>query len=401
MTQTTQFLIKHGLPLVFVAVFLEQMGLPLPALPWLMAAGALAAIGQFNLLLGLAVTVIACLVADGIWFYLGRYRGNQVLGLLCRISLEPDSCVRRTQNVFTRYGLRGVLVAKFVPGLSTVAPPLAGMAGVGAGRFLSVDALGALLYGGCFIMLGYFFSSQIQQIGEVLASIGGSALGLIAGLIGLYLGFKFWQRQRLLRDLRMARITVDELRRKQEAGEDVVVLDLRSSAAVELDPSIIRGAVRFNLADIEKRQHELPRDREIIVYCSCPNEVSSARVALSLQRKGFARVRPLLGGIDAWREQKYPMEPRPSEGATTIGTAPLIREKVAANVASIPLPGDNENHPAKGGNATVSILLAVTALLWVAGCKPKSHVTPPPIVEVAPVTVADVPIYHEWAGTLQ
>src|SRR5690348_11520312 len=125
MSHASQFLIRHGLPLVFAAVFVEQMGAPLPALPWLLAAGALAALRQFNLALGLLVAVAACLIADAIWFYLGRYRGNQVIGLLCRISLEPDSCVRRTQNVFTRFGLPGVLVAKFVPGMSTVAPPLA------------------------------------------------------------------------------------------------------------------------------------------------------------------------------------------------------------------------------------------------------------------------------------
>src|SRR5260370_22412925 len=130
MTETSQFLINHGLPLVFGAVLLEQMGLPLPAIPWLLAAGALSATGKFSLFLGIGVTVIACLLADGFWFYLGRHRGNQVLGLLCRISLEPDSCVRRTQNVFTRYGLKGVVVAKFLPGLSTVVPPLSGVSGM-------------------------------------------------------------------------------------------------------------------------------------------------------------------------------------------------------------------------------------------------------------------------------
>src|SRR5215471_1298482 len=155
MTEASQFLIKHGLPLVFAAVFVEQMGLPIPALPWLLAAGALSATGQCNLGLGLLVTVIACLAADAFWFYLGRYRGNQVVALLCRISLEPDSCVRRTQNVFTKYGLRGVLVAKFLPGMSTVAPPLAGMYGVSAPRFLSVDGLGAALYGACLLGFGY------------------------------------------------------------------------------------------------------------------------------------------------------------------------------------------------------------------------------------------------------
>ena len=401
MTVTTQFLINHGLPLVFVAVFIEQMGLPLPALPWLMAAGALSATGQFSLLLGLTVTVIACLVADAFWFYLGRYRGNQVLGLLCRISLEPDSCVRRTQNVFTRYGLRGVLVAKFVPGLSTVVPPLAGMAGVSASRFLLMDAVGSLLYGGCFICLGYFFSNQIQQIGEALAGIGGSALGLIAGLAGLYVGFKFWQRHRLLRELRMARITVDELRRKQEAGEDVTVLDLRSRSAVEQDPSIIRGAVLFSLDDIEKRQHELPRDREIIVYCSCPNEVSSARMALALQRRGFTRVRPLLGGIDAWREQKYPLDSWLTEVAATVKSV-VEHQEPPAETPPLAAPSTASAKPsAKGGNAKVAALVSAIAVIWVVGCKAKAHVAPPPpTVELALVTRADVPIYHEWIGVL-
>ena len=156
MNETTQFLVNHGPPIVFVAVFLEQMGLPLPVVPLLLAAGALSATGKFSLLFGLGITVLACLIADTFWFYLGRYRGHRVLGLLCRISLEPDSCVRRTQNVFTRYGLRGVVVAKFVPGLGTVAPPLAGMAGVKVGRFLLADGLGFAALRGQFHFPGLF-----------------------------------------------------------------------------------------------------------------------------------------------------------------------------------------------------------------------------------------------------
>jgi membrane protein DedA with SNARE-associated domain/rhodanese-related sulfurtransferase len=319
MSETSQFLVSHGLPLVFVAVLVEQMGLPLPALPWLLAAGALSAAGKFSLPLGLGATVTACLIADAVWFYLGRYRGNQVLALLCRISLEPDSCVRRTQNVFTKYGLRGVLIAKFVPGMSTVAPPLAGMSGLSAGRFLFVDGAGSLLYGGCLLGFGYFFSHQIDQIGSAIARIGGSALSLVAGLVIVYIAYRAWQRQRLLRELRTARITVDELRQKLADGETPLIFDLRSSAAVEQDPALIQGAIHVSLEDLEKRSNEFPRDRDIIVYCSCPNEVSSARVALLLQRKGFTRVRPLLGGIDAWREQNYPMEPR----ATLVARASL------------------------------------------------------------------------------
>jgi len=310
LNETSQFLIRHGLPLVFAAVFVEQMGLPIPALPLLLAAGALSAAGKFSFALGIAATVIACLIPDVFWFYLGRYRGNQVLNFLCRISLEPDSCVRRTQNVFTRYGMRGVVVAKFFPGMSTVAPPLAGMAGVPIGQFLFFDGLGALLYGSSLLYLGYLFSNQIEQIAAAISHVGGGALSLMVGLAVLYVTYKFWQRRRLLRELRMARITVAELRQKLEAGENPVILDLRSRAELERDPSIIQGAIHLVLDEIEERRHEFPQDRDLIVYCSCPNEATAAKVALLLQRHGFTRVRPLLGGIDAWREGNHPMEVR-------------------------------------------------------------------------------------------
>jgi membrane protein DedA with SNARE-associated domain/rhodanese-related sulfurtransferase len=326
---TTQFLVEHGAPILFVAVFLEQMGLPLPVVPLLLAAGALSATGQFNLLFGLGIAVLACLIADTIWFYLGRYRGHRVLGLLCRISLEPDSCVRRTQNVFTRYGLRGVVVSKFVPGFGTVAPPLAGMAGVKVSRFLLADGLASVLYGGGFLFLGYLFSNQIQQIAAAMAHIGGSLLSLIVGLGVIYIGFKYWQRQRILRKLRMARITAAELRRKQVAGEEVVIIDLRPGEDLALDPSLIPGAVHLGMEEIEHRHHGIPRDREVIVYCSCPNEVSSARVALSLQRRGVTRVRPLLGGIDAWRKLNYPLEQasRPPKSLTPIHPGAAAQDK--------------------------------------------------------------------------
>ena len=318
------------------------MGLPLPASPWLLAAGALSAIGKFSLLSGISIALLACLIADIIWFYLGRHRGNQVLGLLCRISLEPDSCVRRTQNVFTRYGVRGLVVAKFVPGLSTVAPPLAGMSGMNFAHFLFFDGFGSLLYGGSFLLLGYFFSNQIQQIVEALASVGASALRLVVAVVIGYIAFKYWQRHRLLRELRMARVTVGELHEKQGAGEDVVILDLRSSAALQEDPALIQGAIHISLEDIEKRHHEIPRDRDVIVYCSCPNEVTSARVALLLHKKGFTRVRPLQGGIDAWRDQKYPMATGTSVIPGNSGTGAVSSETASLNAAATPILVHNE-----------------------------------------------------------
>jgi membrane protein DedA with SNARE-associated domain len=310
MAEILDFLSRHGPSVLFAAVFVEQMGIPLPASPWLLAAGALGATGKPHWSVALASGACGSMLADVIWFYLGRFGGQRILNFLCRISLEPDSCVRRTQDLFTKYGMRGVIVAKFIPGLSTMAPPMAGNSGISAPRFFFFDSLGSLLYTGSFILVGGLFSHQLDRILGALESIGTGALATVAGLVALYLGHKFYQRQRLLKQLSMARITVDDLHQKLETGENVIILDLRSSAEVERDPSLIRGARHITMDELKSTQQNFPRDQDIILYCSCPNEVSSARMALLLQRNGFTRVRPLLGGLDAWREHKYPTELR-------------------------------------------------------------------------------------------
>jgi len=310
MNEVLQFVTRHGAAVVFAAVFIEQLGVPLPATPWLLAAGALAATGKIDLFVAIITATFASILASAIWFYLGRYRGTRVLTLLCRISLEPDSCVRRTQNLFTQYGTRGIIVAKFIPGLSTLVSPLAGSSGIKASRFFFFDGLGSFLYAAGVIFLGVLFSKQLEQIISALESLGGGALALALGLLALYIGYKFFQRHRLLRELRMARITVDELNQMLEAGESPVVLDVRALADIERDPLLIRTARHMTLDEVETRHHEIPRDRDIVLYCSCPNEASAARVALLLRRKGVVRVKPLLGGIDAWRDRNYPMERR-------------------------------------------------------------------------------------------
>lgn len=310
MSEIYEMLLRHGIAILFLVVFIDRIGIPLPSAPWLLVAGALVVAGKINWLTALLATALGALLADMIWFYFGRHYGTRVMSLLCRIAFEPDSCARRTQDFFTRYGARGLVVSKFVPGLSILAPPLAGNAGVSTPRFLFFDGLSSLVHGGCFILLGVLFSRQLQQIVHALVDMGRGAIGVIAGLAALYIGYKYFQRCRLLRKLRVARITVDELHQKQESGENPVLLDLRPDFELKQDPTMIRGAIHMTMDEVERRHQEIPRDCDIILYCSCPNEVSSAKVALELHRKGIMRVRPLLGGIDAWRKRNYPTEPR-------------------------------------------------------------------------------------------
>jgi len=293
-----QFLIDHGASVLFWVVFVEQAGLPIPAIPLLIAAGALVGAGKISVVTVLLVPVAASLPPDLVWYYLRRVKGGKVLGFLCRISLEPESCVRDTENLFHRNGPRALLLAKFLPGFSTVTPPLAGITGMGAAAFLFYDAVGAL------------FSNQLEQLVLLFDQTGGWFLTIVgAGLAG-FIGYKFFHRQKFLRDLRMAKITVDELKQRMDAGDLITVVDVRHPLALELDPETIPGALNFLMEEIEHRHQEIPRDRDIILYCSCPNEVSSARTAFLLKKKGVHRVRPLEGGLDAWRERKFPIERR-------------------------------------------------------------------------------------------
>ena len=190
MNDIAQFLIHYGLPFLFMVVFVEQLGFPIPALPWLLIAGALSASGQFNLPLGILVTILACLFSDTIWFGLGRRRGNQVIRFLSRFSLELKSCVRRADEDLNRRRLFGVLLSKFVPGIGTVAPPLAGMSGINPARFLFVDAVGSFLYAVCWLSVGYVFSPQIARIEAVVARIGLSLFLLIVTAVIVYLVYR-------------------------------------------------------------------------------------------------------------------------------------------------------------------------------------------------------------------
>lgn len=268
MDETIQFLIRHGYALLFAWVLLEQIGLPVPAIPLLLAAGVLAGSGRMDLALAVGLAVIAALVADLFWYYLGRYRGSRVLRLLCRISLEPDSCVRRTEDVFARHGAQSLLVAKFVPGLNTAAPPLAGIFRMPVSRFMLFDGLGAFLWVATFTGLGYMLSDQLEHIAAYSLRWGSWLLVALVGSLAAYILWKYVQRQRFLRRLRIARITPKELMERLTAGDEVMIVDLRQPLDVEALPYMIPGALRMAMEELEKRHQEIPRDRDIVLYCS-------------------------------------------------------------------------------------------------------------------------------------
>jgi membrane protein DedA with SNARE-associated domain len=262
------FLLRHGYAVLFVIVMVEQAGVPLPALPVLLAVGALAAAGHLSLAVALLVVVAACLVSDLAWFELGRRHGARILALLCRISLEPDSCVRRTENVLAAGGARALLFAKFLPGLSTVAPPVAGMMRMRLARFLLWDVAGALLWSGTYFAVGYVFSAQLERVAELVLGLGRGLGAVVAGALALYVLWKYAQRRRFIREIAVARITPEELRRKLDAGEDVVVVDLRHSMEFEADPAMVPGAIHLLPEELDARHGEIPRDKDVVLYCT-------------------------------------------------------------------------------------------------------------------------------------
>lgn len=296
---------QYGLTVVILNVLLDQIGLPVPAVPTLIVAGAFTADGQLSLSALFVGSVAACLIADCGWYWVGQTYGIRVLKTLCRISLEPDSCVSQTQTRFERWGVNSLIIAKFVPGLAIIAPPMAGAMRIGWMRFIALSTLSAALWSGCALLAGVLFRAQIQQLLLGLDQLGTALVLVGISVLALYIAFKWWQRARFYALLRMARIGVSELYELMQVGAAPVVIDVRSATARALEPRWIPGALNISLSEVGQRLKDLPRDRDIIVYCTCPSEASAARVAKVLMNHGFKRVRPLHGGLDAWLAAGY------------------------------------------------------------------------------------------------
>jgi membrane protein DedA with SNARE-associated domain len=268
MEHTLRFLLENGSLVLLVFVLAEQGGLPVSAVPIMLAAGALAATGRLSLAAAIATSTIATMIPDLLWYRLGQSRGASILKLLCRVSLEPDTCVRRTENVFSRHGSFSLIYSKFVPGLSMAAPPLAGLFRMGLARFILFDGLGAMLWSLAYILPGYVFHRQLEGVARFLLRTGGWLGLLIAASLGGYILWRYLHRRRVLRELMDARITPEELYRKLQNGENVAVVDLRHRIDVELDAARIPGALWIPVEELPGRATEIPKDREVVLYCS-------------------------------------------------------------------------------------------------------------------------------------
>jgi membrane protein DedA with SNARE-associated domain/rhodanese-related sulfurtransferase len=338
--------LRYGLGLAFVGVLATQIGLPIPSFPILVVVAALSARGDYNVAQVIAVAVLACLLADFAWYRAGARFGRRVLAAMCRISLSPESCVRQTQAIYERWGAPSLLVAKFVPGFGAVATAMAGVVGVRLLAFVSFDAIGATLWAGAASMLGWIFRDAVGDALRVIEAAGRVGLAAVTCALVLYLIFKVVQRQRLVRHLRMGRVSVDELQAMLNEESAPLLIDVRSPDSRK--GGVIPGSVGIEGHVPDEDLRGLPGSDEVIIYCACPNEAAAASVAKRLLKVGFRRVRPLKGGIDAWVASGLPLE-LPSEAQRArkgVRGAPPATVGVPATVALTADVGTAEEHEA-------------------------------------------------------
>jgi membrane protein DedA with SNARE-associated domain/rhodanese-related sulfurtransferase len=301
MAQLSQLIHTYGVLIVFGTVLLEQIGLPIPAFPILIIAGAMAMdsdAGSTGWLLALAASVAGCLISDYFWFRAGRHYGKRILRLLCKISLSPDSCVSQTEDNFGRWGAKSLVVAKFIPGFNTIAPPLAGAMGTSTTRFLWLSTAGGLLWSGVGLGLGAWFHDSVDDVIDWFETLGSTALMVVGALLAIFVLLKYIERKRNLGAAKLPRISVDELKTLLEAGHDPLIVDARSVTARQLEQGI-PGSLAYSDGPA-RLMATLDRERHVVVYCSCPNDVTAAQVAKEFLNNGFHRARPLHGGLDAW-----------------------------------------------------------------------------------------------------
>jgi len=311
-SSTGTLLSDHRYTVLFSYVLISQLGAPVPSTPLLVTVGALAAAGRFGMGQALGTVAVACLVADSAWYLLGRARGAKAIRFLCRISLEPEACVRRTADGLARYGARLLLVSKFLPGLGLLAASTAGQSKLRYASFLVFDAVGSLVWAGAYILVGRFLGRTLEhneRLLHVAARFAGVAF--VAAAVGLLIG-RLVRRHRFRRRFATARITPADLRRRMDLGEPFYVVDLRHPMTAASDGRSFPGSLHLTPEQVMDHRDQIPTDRDVVLFCDCPREAAAAQVAVRLRDFGFMRVYPLEGGLDAWQRAGFPLHLGPS-----------------------------------------------------------------------------------------
>jgi membrane protein DedA with SNARE-associated domain/rhodanese-related sulfurtransferase len=305
--------LHHAYSVMFGWVLVEQAGLPIPSIPLMLAAGTLSAAHKLHLSLVVLAILLACFLADSAWYWLGRRFGSRVLDLLCRISIDADTCITRTRRSIGRRGSFALLFAKFVPGVSTMAAPIAGQSGMSFREFAAFDMTGTLIWASAWLLAGRFFGDLARRSTQFFATLAHFAAGLVLLMVVAIVLYRFIQHRRFLSELRGLRLEPQQLMAmlgdaRDNASQLPFIIDLRHPLDVLADPEIVPGALRISPDELRLHREEIPRDREVVLYCTCPSEETSAKVALELRRLGIQRVRPLRGGLQGWKDAGYPLE---------------------------------------------------------------------------------------------
>jgi membrane protein DedA with SNARE-associated domain/rhodanese-related sulfurtransferase len=333
------FFVHYAYLIIFLWVLVEQIGIPIPSVPVLLTAGTLSATHRVSWIAITLAMLLACVVADTIWFALGRRYGNSVLKLLCRFSFEASTCVSKTEGYFTRRGAVTLLFAKFVPGLSTVAAPIAGQTGMSLPRFLAWDLAGAFIWGETFILAGRFFGDLAKKSAPFFAWLGHFAIAIFVVMVLGFLAYRIWKQRKFLQQVRELRLEPSELKTMLDSAErdgltPPFIVDLRHPLDYLPDPRVLPGALRIGPNELKQHSEIIPRDRDVILYCTCPSEETSAKLALQLHKMGVYRVRPLRGGFDGWKQAGYPLV----DYVTDTPTSAVVQQILPANSGSaIPL----------------------------------------------------------------
>jgi membrane protein DedA with SNARE-associated domain/rhodanese-related sulfurtransferase len=302
-------IVRITYPFLWVAVFARQLSLPVPAIFFLMTAGALAGRGELNFCGVLTISTLGCLAADLIWFEAGRRWGSRIIRLLCSLSADPHFCVQRARNSFERWGLSSVMVVKFLPGLDGITPPLAGAEGASRAIFLGYDTIGALLWSSLYAGLGYFFADRLDSV-ETLLDRFSSVLVLGIGVpLVLYAGWRTVRLVQMIHYLHLRRISPADLSARLDRDHQIAIIDLLRFEEGDTNTGI-PGAIRIDPTSLRRSSRVIiPNDLNIVLYCSSVREITSARVALALRRKGISKVWILEGGLKRWIKEGYPVAP--------------------------------------------------------------------------------------------